>query len=268
MVVQASHAINEGEEITLNYVPIEETYEGRKQVLAQSGFECFCPLCKADALLPEASNEQRQQIRRVQLRMMGFAKVKDHARLEATVRKCVRSYTQHAELYDGIPYVGLVNILFSLGRTFLGPLSDWPKATQQTKSKAYDCFLATLQVALGIKLVKAPSSAYCELVFTKYSQDHAVGVSALLGLAELAYISEDKIENLRAVTLIRCARELYKIRWGEDATFEDYYTEFRCKANLPYIGCIKPPPRWDELKATTAAMPSPIPEFLRRAPKV
>ena len=53
MVVQASRDIAVDEEITLNYVSEEETYEARQTKMKHYDIRCSSDLCKADASLSQ-----------------------------------------------------------------------------------------------------------------------------------------------------------------------------------------------------------------------
>ena len=265
MVVQALRDIEMDEELTLCYLYFVSPYEQRKRAFARHGFECSCPLCKADATLDDSAKHSREFCQwtdndstGLRKRCSGRAEV--IACYESIVRECMQTYDP--EIYLGIPYVETARLLFQLGHTYLGAITEWAKVSLQTRTKAHDCFLATMEVALGIKVVMDSSSPYCELVFVTHSQVHPIGILALVGLAELAFLSRDTLEWKRFAPLLTCAKQLYKLNYGEIATFGDHHRQYRCMAGMMAASTSSPPSGWAKVKAAAVAKPSAIPKFL------
>jgi hypothetical protein len=111
-------------------------------------------------------------------------------------------------------------------------------------------------------VVKDPQSPYCELVFSEYGQPLPCGIIALVSLAELAYLSEDATGPALASGLLNCAKYVYKLRYGEDATFDDHHKQYRC-TQQPMVDAVAKPENWDAIKAKATSTPKTIPEFLR-----
>jgi hypothetical protein len=170
------------------------------------------------------------------------------------------------DAYKDIPYIGLAKRMLHLGHLYLGPLQNWPKARQETRAKAADCFIATLKLCLDITLIKDPKSPYCELSFSKYCQPDHDGVLALVGLAELAVTSGDATEWARSGRLLSFAKLLYKLHYGEDRTFDNHHKTYLFR-HEKFTCTIPPeeferPENWDEIEASATAKPRQNPLFL------
>ena len=268
MIVRANRDIEVDEEITIAYVAITETYEDRQHRLAKFGFLCSCQLCHADGQLQQRLKLQRQLIPQVypelvdrsRLLAVGLEMRCDYAGLEQNVRSCMQSYRTGD--YEDIPFIGMVNILFRLAHVYLGPVPSWRKASSYLRSRARSCFCATIQLGLGITLLEDPSSVHCELLFSRNSQSHPVGILALVGLAELAYSSTTKLEHKRTPALLGCARSLYKLHYGEDTTFRDHHKGYRCASVMSETTPTTAPPDWNSERLEAAAKQNAIPTFL------
>ena len=262
MVIHAHRDIEAGEEITLNYVATEETYKDRQTVLKTYGMQCSCEFCKAEASLPQPLADRRNNLQKLFIPSLSS---KNPRELEITLRECLSTY--QTNLYKEIPYVGLARRMLHLGHLYLGPVQNWVKARPEARIKAADCFIATLELCLGIILIKDPKSPYCELGFSEYCQPAPSGVFALVGLAELAVTSGDITEWTRTIKLISLAKLVYKLHYGQDATFDDHHKAYLFR--IQQIACpirpeeIRPPNNWDEIKASAMTKGRQIPSFLR-----
>ena len=262
MVVHAHRDIEADEEITLSYVATGQTYEKRQSTLNNYGMHCSCDLCKAESSLPQPLADRRREF---QTPFVPAPSSKNPQELETTLRKCLSTYPGDA--YKDIPYVGLAKRMLHLGHLYLGPLQSWRNAGEETGAKAADCFNATLELCLGITLIKDLESPYCELSFSKHCQPDDDGILALVGLAELAVTSGNVTELARSGRLISFAKLLYKLRYGEDWTFDNHHSTylFRHEEISPFIPPeeVEPLENWDEIKASATAKPKQIPSFLR-----
>lgn len=265
MIVHATHDIRKNEEITLSYVASNTAYEHRKKQLAPFDFECSCPMCKADAAEEETIRQGRSRlVQFAGFRTEGVTDAEGHTDLESMTRNCIWSYRSYSRM--GLPLVPLANLISLMGLSYLGrrtPLSDWPKVSTESKGKAYDCIIATMEVALGIRLLEDSSTPFCELVFSRYSHIQPVGISTLVDLAELAYGSTHRFGRARAAALLRCAKLLYKLCYAEDATFEGQYNMFNCLKALSDNDPVSPPSDWEQVKARAVVKPIALPVFLR-----
>lgn len=254
MVVQANHDIEAGDEITLPYAQNDGLYRERKECLDKLGFQCSCPLCKVESGLPVQLRQMEE------LGTQKYSVANSHG-LEGMLRKMLHIYSHPS--YKGLPFSKTILYFYGLAHCYLGPVFAWSNVRGNARTKAADCFLAILELGTLIKLVKDTSSPYCELWFSKGSQPHPYGVAALVGLAELAFTSPETLERRRAGQLIKCAKFHYMVIYGENATFEDHYPQYKSKAAFNSSEDITEPPGWEQRKAMAAANPSSIPAFLR-----
>ncbi|KAK3709705.1 hypothetical protein LTR37_010732 [Vermiconidia calcicola] len=246
MIIKAQKDIEEGEELTTEYAERGQPLEMRKMVLTKYGFECCCPLCKIEAPLPREAKAKRQHLHQPSKAKLPAAIQSGTVGLEMMIRDTLKTYG--AELESGLPCVMMMKPLFNLAHTYLGPITDWRKASPDLRAKGHDYFLWTLKLGLRIDLLYAPTATYCELAFGKHSLSHAIGVLALIGLAELASLSPVSTERKRAVALLRCAKTLYKMHYAEDATFDDRSQKYKCKSLSACIDAVAPPEGWDKVK--------------------
>ncbi|CAK4031071.1 Histone-lysine N-methyltransferase, H3 lysine-4 specific [Lecanosticta acicola] len=229
-VVRANRDVAAGEEITVAYVPCSYDFATRQKSLKSANdFECACALCTVENGLvrPSGGSEALHNARRLLLTYSrkDFLGKPHSVRPEELVRRAITCYT-YSTKYDGLPYVQLAEPFYQLAHVLLGPVEKWPNAKSQVKVKAKECLLACLQVALGYKLVINPKTAYCELLPSQYAQPRPVGVLALMALSELALL-EDHI-SLHSHSLKVCAKKLYGIWYGEDASFKKQHLYYQC----------------------------------------
>lgn len=62
-VVYASRRIEEGEELSISYIPLLHTYEDREKRLDQYGFKCTCDACALEKDEKDTSDQRRKDIR-------------------------------------------------------------------------------------------------------------------------------------------------------------------------------------------------------------
>lgn len=267
MVVQALHDVEADEELTLRYLEINQGHEERKQELARYEFECTCSLCKADASLSSPVKTQRELISRLEDAMVSKISANKPPTAmvvksqEGLVRRCLKTYDP--VLYKNLPYLQMVKMLFHMGHIYLGGLNIWDKASKEARAKAKACFTACVELGLRIKIVQDASTPYCELVFLKHSQQHDIGILALVGLAELAFLSKDSKGRERSLSLLACAKRLFKVGYAEDASFDRYHLHYKCKAAFAKEAAPSAPKDWDEIKAAALARPMNVPYFLQ-----
>lgn len=258
MVIHANCDIEPNEEILLTYAPVDQPFHLRQVMLAKQETSCSCALCLADSKISDPEHIHRDTTAIA----IATGKLQKPKELEARARSVSATYRKPA--YKDVPCLGLTNVTLKLGHAYLGPLKDWHRASKETRTKATACFTATLEVCLGIKLVKDPGSTYCELLFSKYSQPHNAGILALVALAELSYLSENETEKSRAVKLLDLSRQIYKLYYGENATFDDHHKKYRCTNEKKLTADdLNPPENWAEIKANVEKKPKEIPSFLR-----
>lgn len=268
IVVKAISDIVAGQEITLCYTVTFHPHEARQHEFKDVGFKCLCPLCVADEGLKESERLTRCQILDVVRQMRECVRPGSNYLRDETIAACVRFVkkclkTYSAAAYKELPLRQTARLFYYLGHVYLGRLPDWTRARKDDISKAAECFKACVQLGLGIKLAEDILSGYCELIIVQYSSTDYIGILALVGLAELAYISGTKRDKQRAVSLLACAKTLYWMRFSEDATFDDHYSQYRCKVGLKDIKAPAPPHNWEQTKTAALASPSPIPGFLK-----
>lgn len=273
-VVKANRDIASGEEITVAYVPSSYDYDMRQKTLkAANDFECTCVLCKADASAARSaeSKEALKKAQRLEAYARGnFLGQKPAISPEELVRKAVTCYS--SSHYDGLPFIQLAEPFYQLAHILLGPRQSWrsfnftPKpADIELHSRAKACFRACVEVALGYRLVVDPETGYCDLLPSAYAHPKPVGVLALMGLAELAYLDGARYYSraLRA-----CAKKLYGIWYGEDATFKKQHGYYLCaKENASEERDVpsKAPSgaEWEAFKERTMGEKVEVPAFLR-----
>ncbi|KAK3711063.1 SET and MYND domain-containing protein 4 [Vermiconidia calcicola] len=249
LIVKIQGDIEKDEELTTEYVERGLPYEERKKGLTKYAFECCCPLCEIEVSLPPEAKAKRQQMYQppeVELPTAVQNRSVRTVGLESKIQDTLKTYG--AELKAELPCVLMMQPLFNLAHTYLGPIADWGKASPGLRAKGHDYFLWTLMLGLRINLLHAPSTPYCKLAFSKHSLTHAIGVLALIGLAGLAYISPALLERKRAVALLRCAKILYKMHYTEDATFDERSQKYKCKSLSAGIDAVAPPEDWDKVK--------------------
>ena len=260
MIVTANCDINVGEEIFLPYISIWENYDERQKELAKWGFHCSCALCNADALLSLKDQAIRMLVT-TEILALGDHDDKGFATMENLVRDCLQTYATPS--YSGLPFLKMANVLHIMPYCYLGDIDLWSAAPSKLRIKATECFKACLQLGCGIKLIEDTGSGYCELAFTKHGQPLTSGIGSLVGLAELAFVSEIKLERRRVGPLLACAKQLYKLRYAQDATFDTHHLSFRCKKASADASYEKPSPGWKNVKAKALAAASPVPAFLQ-----
>ncbi|KAF2162892.1 hypothetical protein M409DRAFT_68857 [Zasmidium cellare ATCC 36951] len=254
-VARANRDIAADEELTVAYVPTSYDYEKRKSILRSSNdFECLCPLCEADktaARTPEVQ-EAVTKAQRLPKYVKGGSHEERVREAAMLVRSAVAAYPR--SIYtdpDGaeLPCIQLAEPFYHLAHAMLDRAKnghDWIATSSDMRNNARLYFTACVEVGLGYKLVLDQQSPYCELILMKHSQPRPIGVLAFMGLAELAFIDGDKI---RCRALKACAKKLYGIWYGEDASFKKQHLYYKCKAEPPEKGKVSSSKEWEELKA-------------------
>ena len=258
-VIRAMRDISAGQELTLSYaLGAEGTDKITNMLRTDYGFKCTCALCKADGTLRGATKAQRDMGKTAHLlpnfvkygyKEVGSTQEKAVLSFEDFVRRSIATYD--AETYKDIPYLSLARPLLHLGHAYIGDLAGWTTAKPQVKAKAEACFTACLQLGLCID----PSAAEHELLIAQNGQVQITGISALMGLAELAYLNDSETGNDHVSDLLGYAKQLYKICHGEDVTFYEQHKAYVCAASAPADIDVKP------IK-TVASIPRPVPDFL------
>lgn len=246
LILRAIKPIAADEEITIAYT--NDTTTKRQEILAGYGFKCNCALCQADegitAEQQQARSELQESVKRWQ-----------KARLDARFRRplyrdamlfaisdVLDSYSCATYFDKDIPAPGLVEPLIHAAHSMLGcTANDWKTATSEHRGMAGDILRSVLAVGLQIYLVEDRYSPYCALVFGPHAVIRPAGILALVNLAELAHkaIFNAK-ENRRAASLMACAKELYLICYGEDATFKDKNKGYMCNKHVEPMAAAKP----------------------------
>lgn len=257
MLVTAMRDIEKDTELTLAYCTSKAPYDQRKQKLSEFGFECSCKLCRAESSLVEAVAARQQLISHI----IQYGNIDQ---LENLLTCIVLSYS--ATSYGDIPWLELIEPLFIAAHNYMGPIAGWKDVGAEWKEKAHDAFLAIVQLASGIILVQDPISSYCGLLVASMSQPNAYCVAALMAMAEIAYSKGGGPNAKKACALVKCAKSLYKMLYGEDSTFADHYGQYRCRAVFHLIGILRPPANWVKVQEKAAADGCPLPAFLRNRP--
>ncbi|OQO11256.1 hypothetical protein B0A48_05512 [Cryoendolithus antarcticus] len=241
MVVHASRPIAEGEELTTSYTAANQPYDKRKAALAQNGFSCTCPLCKADLSLISAQRVARKVLDKLPTR---FSTVQGHD-LAKVAQATLHAFSTHlptaypAELYasQNLPVPLLAGPLVALAHMTLGPsVSAWRSAPLSARAKATTYLHACLSLSLQVDRAYARSTSYCELLYKPHSQARFIGILALMALAELAHLSPKAKDKSRCAPLKWLAKQMYRIDYGEDVSFPTKHQAYACKDIEPDMG--------------------------------
>ena len=264
MVVRAAQDIKQDEEITITYLNREWPYSYRVRHLLSFNMICECALCQADRGSEDDIAYHNLKLREdYQISHLDGGKwiLRSTEEKEANVRGCLATYDLN--IPDNVPYLGISSMIFHLAHSYLGPSREWPQASKETKAKAGACFIAALELCYGVILVKDSASPYCELAFANHAQPMPYVVLALIALADLAYLSSDSVEVARVAELLKCAKFVYLLCYGENATFDGHHKGYRCMTAKTHENATKAPENWTEIETMALTKPREFPSFLR-----
>ena len=105
-------------------------------------------------------------------------------------------------------------------------------------TKAYEAFLAILQIASRIILYRNADTPHCQLSLSAGSQPRGLYVISLVALAEIVYLQSDKPDLMKVAGILQHAKTLYRLVYGEEVTFQGHCQHYRCRAAFKYIGTI------------------------------
>ena len=112
----------------------------------------------------------------------------------------------------------------------LPKVSRWSDVRDGLKEKAERYFMDCLERGFGVSLCQNPNGPQWGIVLGKHSQASPLRILSLVALAELAFLSTAKEDKQKAIWLLKCAKWLYKIHYGEDDTFKDHHRQYRCSS--------------------------------------
>ncbi|KAF7194645.1 Histone-lysine N-methyltransferase SMYD3 [Pseudocercospora fuligena] len=263
-IVRANRAITAGEELTLAYIPSSNDYKKRRNTLkSQYGFECSCQLCEADANITPEDKTARTKISELLnkkfpnvVKLNGKVSSTALTNLEKHAKNVIQSYS--SPTYTNLPHLLLADTYYQLAHTYLGPVTTWSTNSSASKLKAYECFISSLEIGLNVRLLFSPNTAYCELHLTETSLPRAVGILALIGLAELKFL-EGRVKACRALKF--CAKRLYGIVYGENETFGERHRSYACWKEEAEMG--ERPRDWEVVRERMAGEGREGPDHLK-----
>ncbi|KAK4502284.1 hypothetical protein PRZ48_005709 [Zasmidium cellare] len=268
-IARANRDIAIDEELTVAYVPTSYDYEKRRGVLrASNDFECCCPLCEADQAATRTPEIQDAvaKAQRLPQHVKGADYQERVKKAEELVQSAGAAYPRsiYADACGAeLPRVQLAEPLYHLAHVVLDRARNghnWVATSVDMRVKARIYFTACVEVGLGYILVLDQQSPYCELILRKHSQPRPIGVLALMALAELAFTDGDKA---RCRALKACAKQLYGMWYGEDASFKKQHLYYSCKDEPAEKGTIPASKEWEELKAASMAKSNMPPKLDR-----
>ena len=234
LLVRAIWPLAAGEELTMCYNP--DLAHDRQQNFEMYGFTCACALCKADQTATQqhkdASVTLQQQMRKFARRRQATSVpllTTERSILQA-ILPVLDAYSRAKYFDNGLPVPDLTMALVHLAHAMLGrTVANWRSASATKRGQAAEVLRSALAIGLQFYPVQDPDSAYCALATGKYPAVRTAGIIALIGLAELAYISPNAEERKRRGPLKACAKEMYFIKYGEDVTFAEKHTAYSCR---------------------------------------
>ncbi len=214
MILRATREINEGEEITIDYVNAAMlSVKERKEKMKSWGFECQCELCKAEVQITEKLLKKRAVLVEDLKRVFGAANLRrvDNA---AFVEDSLRVIKKLEDTYPR-------TILGKLPRTTLtDPYLALSHATMDSGNFSAAAALATSALeALGFAISNVGEKIHVDRTHA-ILQDYSVDAFVQLALAE-----HNMTHTVAAQRFWEEAALCYQIIVGEQDTFRAKYKE-------------------------------------------
>lgn len=256
LVLRATRPIEDGEKVTISYLQSSANPKSRRQRLNDEyGFTCSCALCVADASASTEDIALREEMVKRTKTIKGTVRLisrdfssKEQTDLQTVVKTLFKSYDTTA--YKGLPKLALAKPLMLMAQSHLYQATENAISDQAALGRVINCLLDALEVGLGIKLLQHLSSSYCELQLGPSSHVSSLAVESLIMLAEIHHMFNTcgLLGKQRSGPLKFCAKQVYRILYGEDSTFNGKFAHLKCTEVPALPGDVPEGTEWALLK--------------------